>query len=173
MSLTILLTLSLINRWDVLKATTSSALPQAPFVFNEPVLVQPPPELEKSPDVLWRLTRALYGIDLSPQLWQHCLSNKLDELGLRRNQVEPCIFSSEQLIVILHLDTLLIGGDLHQQESFISQLSASISLQDTTKLDANTSLGFLNMTLEYSKTDHSISLHPSTSYYRSFSTCMA
>ena len=166
MSLKILLTLSLINRWEVLKSTISSALPQAPFAFSESVLVRPPPELEESPDVLWRLTRALYGITHSPQLSHNCVSNKLEELGLRRNQVEPCIFSSEQLIVILHLDSLLIGGDPQQQNSFLSQLSASVSLQDTTKLDANTSLSFLRMTLEYSKTDHSISLHPSTSYYR-------
>ena len=95
--LKILLTLSLINRWDLITANIGSALLQAPVVYEEPVLVQPPPELAQSSDVLWRLTRALYGIDHSPKLWQHWLANKLEELGLRRNKVEPCIFSSEQL----------------------------------------------------------------------------
>ena len=57
MSLKILLTLSLINRWDVITADISSALIQAPIANDELVLVKPPPELEQNPDVLWKLTR--------------------------------------------------------------------------------------------------------------------
>ena len=68
-------------------------------------------------------------------------------------------------MVMHHLDTLLIVGDKHQQESFISQLSAHVSLNNTTKLDAKTPLSFLNKTLEYSKQDHSISLYLPSSYY--------
>ena len=130
MSLKILLTLSLINRWDVITANISSALLQAPIANDELVLVQPPPELEQHPDVLWRLTRALYGIKTDPKLWQQYLASKLEELGLRKNKVEPCIFSSEQLIVMHHIDALLIVGDKQQQESFIHQLSAHISLAE-------------------------------------------
>ena len=115
--------------------------------------------------MLWKLTRALYGIKTDPKLWQQYLASKLEELGLRQNKVEPCIFSSEQLIVMHHLDALLIVGDKHQQESFISQLSASISLTDTTKLDAKTPLSFLNKTLAYNHQEHSISLHLPASYY--------
>ena len=43
MSLKILLTLSSINRWDVITANISSALLQAPIADEELVLVQPPP----------------------------------------------------------------------------------------------------------------------------------
>ena len=167
MSLQILLTLSLINRWDVMTSTISSALLQEPMVSEEPLLIQPPPELEQSPGVLWRLTRG--GIEHSPRLWQHCLANKLEEHGLKRNKVEPCIFSSEQLSVMLHLDTLLIGGDKHQQESFINKLSAFVSLTDTNKLDAHTPLSFLNKTLAYNHPEHSISVHvPTSSYMKLF-----
>ena len=51
-----------------------------------------------------------------------------------------------------HLDTLLIVGDRSQQESFISQLSSRVSLNNTTKLDAKTPLSFLNKTLELQST---------------------
>ena len=115
MSLKILLTLSLINRWDVITATMSSALLQAPIAIEELVLVQPPPELEKDRNVLWTLTRDVYGITTS-------------------NKVDPCIFASQQLIVMIHLDALLIVVDRLQQESFINQLSASISLKDIPSL---------------------------------------
>ena len=165
MSLKILLTLSLINRWDVITAILSSALLQAPIASEELVLVQPPPEPEQYPNVLWKLTRALYGIKPHPKPWHQSLASKLVELGLKKNKVDPYIFASEQLIVMFHLDALLIVGDKLQQESFINQLSASISLTDITKLDAKTSLSFLNKTLEYSNQDHSISLYLPSSFY--------
>ena len=85
MSLKILLTLSLINNWDVITADLSSALIQAPTANEELVLVQPPPELEQDPDVLWKLTTALYGIKPDPKLWQQSLASKLEELGLKKN----------------------------------------------------------------------------------------
>ena len=86
----------------------------------------------------------------SPELWQEFLASKLEELGLKKNEVVPCTFTSAQLMVMHHLDTLLIVGDKHQQESFISQLSAHVSLNNITKLDAKTPLSFLN-DLEHSQ----------------------
>ena len=85
MSLKILLTLSLINKWDVVTADISSGLLQAPIASDELVLVKPPPELEQNPDVLWKLTRAVHGFT-----WPV----KLEELRLRKNKVDPCIFTS-------------------------------------------------------------------------------
>ena len=157
--------LSLINRWDVITAEISSTLLQAPRANEELVLVQPPPELEQNSDVLWKLTRALCGIKPNPKFWQQSLASKLEELGLKKNKVDPYIFACEQLIVMIHLDALLIVGDKLQQESFINQLSASISLKDITKLDAKTPLTFLNKTLEHHQQEHSISLHLPASYY--------
>ena len=143
MSLKLLLTLSLINRWHVTTAEISSALLQAPIANEELVLVKPPPELEQDPDVLWK-------IKTNSKLWQH-LASKLEELGLSKNKADPCIFAGDQLLVMIHLDALLIVGDKLQQESFINQLSAYDSLKDITKLDAKTPLTFLGKTLEYNQ----------------------
>ena len=93
------------------------------------------------------------------------MASKLEELGLEKNKVDPCIFAREQLIVMNHLGALLTVGDKHQQESFLAQLSASISLKDIIKLDAKTPLSFLNKILEYHQQEHSISLHLPASYY--------
>ena len=84
LSLKIILTLSLINKWDILTADLSSALLQAPIANEELVLFQPPPELEQDPDVLWKLTREVCGIKPSLRRWQQFLASKLEELGLRR-----------------------------------------------------------------------------------------
>ena len=164
-SLKILLTLSLINKWDIRTANMSSALLQAPIANHELVLVQPPIELVQDPDELWQLTRNVYGIKSNLKQWQQSLVSRLEELGLRQNKTDPCIFASEQLIVMIHLGAVLTVRDKHRQESFYDQLSAYISLTDITKLDVKTPLSFLNKTLEYSKQDHSISLYPPSSFY--------
>ena len=165
MSLKIVLTLSLINKWDVITTNICSTVRRAPIAIDALVLVQPPPELEQNPDVLWKLTHDVYGLTMNPMLWQQKLASKFEELGLQKNTVEPSIFTSEQLIVMHHSDTLLIVGDTFQQESFISQLSSHVSLNNTTKLDAKTPLSFSNKTLEDSRQDHSISLHLPASFY--------
>ena len=130
------------------------------------MLVEPPPELEPDPDVLWQLTRTWYGIKTSPKLWQQYVASKLEELGLKKNTVDPSILTSEQLLVMHQFGELLIVGDKLQQESFIRQLSASVSLHDITLACCQDSIAFfLNKTVEWNQQEHSISLHLPASYY--------
>ena len=103
MSLKILLTLSLINRWDVITAEISSALLQAPIANEELVLVQPPPELEQRSRCALETHKSFVWNQAKPQAWQQHLASKLEELGLEKNKVDPCIFASEQLIVMIIL----------------------------------------------------------------------
>ena len=63
--------------------------------------------------------KALYGLKTSPKLWQQHLSNKLEELGLRKNKADPCIFMGEKLLVMTYVDDLLIVGEKQEQESFL------------------------------------------------------
>ena len=165
LSLRILLILSLVNHWDVVTADISSAFLQAPIPEGELVLVKPPPELEQNPDVLWKLRKALYGLKTSPKLWQQHLSSKLEELGLRKNRADPCIFMGEKLLVMTYVDDLLIVGEKQEQESFLAKLSAQFPLKHQTKLDAKTPLTFLGKLVEYNAQEHSISLHLPTAYY--------
>ena len=165
LSLRILLILSLVNHWDVVTADISSAFLQAPIPEGELVLVKPPPELEQNPDVLWKLRKALYGLKTSPKLWQQHLSSKLEELGLRKNKADPCIFMGEKLLVMTYVDDLLIVGEKQEQESFLAKLSAQFPLKHQTKLDAQTPLTFLGKLVEYNAQEHSISLHLPTAYY--------
>ena len=132
---------------------------------GELVLVKPPPELEQNPDVLWRLTKALYGLKTSPKLWQQHLASKLEELGLRKNKADPCIFVGEKLLVMIYVDDLLIVGEKQEHESFLAKLSAHFPLKHQTKLGAKTPLTFLGKLVEYNAQEHSISLHLPTAYY--------
>ena len=116
--------------------------------------VKPPPELEQSPEELWRLKKALYGLKTSPKLWQH-----------RKNKADSRIFMGEKLLVMTYVDDLLIVGEQQEQESFIAKLSAHFPLKHKTKLDAKTPLTFLGKTLEHKASEHSINLHLPASYY--------
>ena len=165
LSLRILLILSLVNHWDVVTADISSAFLQAPIPEGELVLVKPPPELEQNPDVLWKLRKALYGLKTSPKLWQQHLSSKLEELGLRKNKADPCIFVGGKRLVMTYVDDLLIVGEKQEQESFLAKLSAQFPLRHQTKLDAQTPLTFLGKLVVYNAQEHSISLHLPTAYY--------
>ena len=166
LSLRVLLILSLVNHWDVVTADISSAFLQAPIPEGELVLVKPPPELEQNPDVLWKLRKALYGLKTSPKLWQQHLSSKLEELGLRKNKADPCIFMGDKLLVMTYVDDLLIVGEKLEQESFLAKLSAQFPLKHQTKLDAKTPLTFLGKLVEYNQQEHSINLHLPTAYYQ-------
>ena len=133
LSLRILLILSLVNHWDVVTADISSAFLQAPIPEGELVLVKPPPELEQNPDVLWKLRKALYGLKTSPKLWQQHLSSKLEELGLRKNKADPCIFMGEKLLVMTYVDDLLIVGEKQEQEKLSREAFCPVPSQTPDK----------------------------------------
>ena len=86
LSLKILLTLSLINKWDLLTADISSALLRADIANDELVLVQPPLELDQNQDVLWQLSRNVYGITSDLKQWQHAWPVSLRSLALERTR---------------------------------------------------------------------------------------
>ena len=89
----------------------------------------------------------------------------LEELGLSMCAADSNIFFGDQLVIMRFQGELLIGGSQLEQECFINKLSAMDLLQQTTQLDSNTPVIFRNMTLEYNKLEHSISLHMPMAFY--------
>ena len=59
------------------------------------------------------------------------LTRQLRSLGLRTSEVDKNIFVGDQLCVMIHEKTMMIGGEKLQQECFIDKLSACLPLQDT------------------------------------------
>ena len=107
LSLRILLTLSLMKRWQLTTTRSRTTWPQ-----------------------------------------QEELTRQLRSLGLRTSEVDKRIFVGDQLGVMIHENTTMIGGEKLQQECFISKLSACLPLQDTQQLAERTPLSFLDRTLE-------------------------
>ena len=93
------------------------------------------------------------------------LGQQLRSIGLEKNKMGQNIFSGDELVIMIRKNSLLIGGTELQQECLFTELSALISLEQTTKLDQDTPVSFCNKTLEYNVSSHSISLSLPTTFY--------
>eukprot|EP00971_Amphidinium_carterae_P119196 2361027-Amphidinium_carterae.2 len=72
MVMRLLLTLAIIKKFTLFTTDVASAFLNTPI--DEEVLVQPPKEYyHNQPNVLWKMTKALYGLRTSPKQWQEHL----------------------------------------------------------------------------------------------------
>lgn len=61
----------------------------------------------------WELNRALYGLGISPKLWQQDASRVLAKLGLNPVPENPCVFTTHGIIgiiVFIYVDDILIAS---------------------------------------------------------------
>ena len=70
---------------------------------------QMPPGFEL-PQKCWKLNCALYGLRVSPKLWQQEASKVLTKLGLKVVPEDPCVFVKEGIIVFFYVDDILIAN---------------------------------------------------------------
>lgn len=68
------------------------------------------PQGFEQPRKCWKLNRALYGLRISPKLWQQEASKVLTKLGLKVVPEDPCVFVKEGIIVFFYVDDILIAN---------------------------------------------------------------
>jgi len=68
------------------------------------------PEGFGRPGKCWKLRRALYGLRISPRLWQQEASGVLQKLGLRQVPEDPCVFVGNGILVFFYVDDILIAS---------------------------------------------------------------
>ena len=110
----------------------------------------------------WQLTTARLRTALPPEQ----ATIQLRQLGLKESLVDHSIFVGHDLCVMIQEDSLLIGGEKQKQECFISELSASFSLQDTNQLGDKNPLIFQGRSLELNQAEKSISLSLPSAFYQ-------
>ena len=82
---------------------------------------------------------------------EDALGQQLRNIGLEKNKLDQNIFLGDELVILVHKSSILIGGTELQQECFFCELSALVSLEQPTKLDQDTPVSFCNKTLEYNE----------------------
>lgn len=58
----------------------------------------------------WKLRKALYGLRISPKLWQQEASTVLTKLGLKLVPEDPCVFVGDGIIIFFYVDDILIAS---------------------------------------------------------------
>ncbi|KAJ6030953.1 uncharacterized protein N7446_007597 [Penicillium canescens] len=58
----------------------------------------------------WKLQKALYGLRISPRLWQQEAARVLMKLGFRQVPEDPCVFIADSIIVFFYVDDILIAS---------------------------------------------------------------
>eukprot|EP00971_Amphidinium_carterae_P049207 969719-Amphidinium_carterae.1 len=78
MAMRLLLTIAIIKQFTVYTIDMASAFLNTPI--DEEVTVQPPKEYyHNQPNILWKMTKALYRLRTSPKHWQEHLSTILQK----------------------------------------------------------------------------------------------
>ena len=88
---------------------------------------------------------------------QEKILGQLRKLGLDQCSLDTLLLG-DHLFVMLDGNSLLIGGQDQMQECFLTELSAVMTLESTTKLEDGTPLTFLDRTVELNQAEQSISL---------------
>ena len=97
---------------------------------------------------------------------QEALGKQLRSLGLDQNKVDNNIFSGDELVLLLHENSILIAGTEEQQECFFCELSALECLDDMQKLQEETPIQFAQRILEYTAWSNKIRVAlPQTFYH--------
>ena len=97
---------------------------------------------------------------------QEALGEQLRSLGLEQNKVDNNIFSGDELVLLLHENSILIAGTEEQQECFFCELSALECLDDLQKLQEETPIHFAHRILEYKAWSNKINIAlPQTFYH--------
>jgi hypothetical protein len=65
------------------------------------------PKLFNVKGKVWKLKRAIYGLKDAPRAYFLHTKNKLEELGFRQSDADPCLFIPPTVICLIYVDDAL------------------------------------------------------------------
>lgn len=135
----LLLALAAKNGWEVHHLDVKSAFLNGEL--QETVYVtQPEGFVKKNKEhLVYRLTKALYGLRQAPRAWYARLSKYLEKLGFTKCPYEHAVYTkkegTESLIIGVYVDDLLVTGtSLSTIVKFKQQMSREFDMSDLGKL---------------------------------------
>jgi hypothetical protein len=69
------------------------------------------------PGTILLLNKALYGLRISPLLWQKDITEKLTELGFCTILHEPCCMVRDGVFIFFYVDDIILGNHPSQREA--------------------------------------------------------
>ena len=77
-----------------------------------------------------KLNKSLYGLKQAPKIWYENLRDSLIEYGFTETNSSPCLFSKNNVFVLLYVDDILISGELHKVNEVKEFLSTKYQIAD-------------------------------------------
>jgi len=129
----LILTISVENDWEYHTLDVKAAFLNAKL--ETPRYMRPVPGMEHllGPDQIFRVSKALYGLKISPKLWNDTVTKTLLNLGLTQVVTESTLFymkAKEKLVVLLGIfvDDILVTGE----EKYVRDVMDKFSKEYTT-----------------------------------------
>ncbi|KAL2395076.1 Retrovirus-related Pol polyprotein from transposon TNT 1-94 [Exophiala dermatitidis] len=115
--------------------------------------------LMADPNTILLVLKALYGLKQSGREWFGTLRTTLLKHGLKEASFDPCVFVSENLIIGVYVDDLLIAGHAPEVENFKKMIAKQFKCKD---------LGMAKylLGLEITQTDSAITISQHAYAYR-------
>ena len=120
------------SQMDMSNAFLNAEIPENEMIFTE---CAPGCGI---PGHVYRLHRALYGMIDSPVRWLRYLDQTLIDLGFRRIQSEPCLYTNSRIMVMFYVDDIAIFSrkeDSEEKEKVKKQLAERMEIKDCGDLE--------------------------------------
>ena len=102
-----------------------------------------------------KLKRSLYGLRQSPRNFFLFIKEKLQKVGLEPQEVDPCLFMSDKVILLVYVDDTLLFSP---KKEWIDEVINKLRAEDVDLEEEDDVAGFLGVHIERNARDQTIKL---------------
>jgi hypothetical protein len=140
MTVRIILIMTILLNLENKQIDYTAAFMQAPI--DHDVYVEMPKLFQVNGKV-WKLKRALYGLKDAPRAYFMHTKGKLEELGFRQSDADPCLFISPTVICLIYVDDALFVYKSPKEVDILTQKMKNLGMLFEEESDVAGYLGVL------------------------------
>jgi hypothetical protein len=140
MTVRIVLIMTILLHLENKQIDYTAAFLQAPI--DHDVYVEMP-KLFNVKGKVWKLQRAIYGLKDAPRAYFLHTKNKLEELGFRQSDADPCLFISPTVICLIYVDDALFVYKSPEEVDILTKRMKAIGMLFEEESDVAGYLGVL------------------------------